>query len=74
MYTDGVLCTMFFSHIYPTVHDKVRSMTNYAALLCNAPETCHRLAAFHETIELSRCAKTNNNDNVHDLGSFRRDP
>ena len=48
--TAGVLCTLFFSHIYTTVHDKIRSMTKYAALLCKAPETCHRLAAFHETM------------------------
>ena len=56
---------------YMTRYAPCQTTLRYRAMLL---KTWHRLAAFHDTIELSLCAKTNNNDNVHDLGSLRRDP
>ena len=50
MYTAGVCCILFF-YIYPTVPSKIRSMKKKSPRCCaKALETCHRLAAFHETI------------------------
>ena len=42
MYTDGMLCALFFFHAYPTVHDKIRSMTKIVGVAHGDNDRCCR--------------------------------
>ena len=42
MYTDGMLCALFFFHAYPTVHEKICSMPKIVGVAHGDNDRCCR--------------------------------